>query len=183
MCLSLACHQGVNNAARHCIYNTSTHKTIILRIIGKFLSSTPWTVVRFIKLKSPTMRGRYPPNWGTLQQPIKTAHQQAGVLSGASSGSCWRITPNFFFSPSLLISMLIEYFWLNVNVCIASVALPLSPPLVILVRERNCSWLLEETLWRLLFIGKGHSHICICRSLWETERMREKHEGYSKLFK
>ena len=109
----------------------------------KFLLSTPRTVVRFIKLKSPTARERYAPKWGTLQQPIGTEHRQAGVLSAACSRSCWRITPNFFFSvlPSLLISMLMEYSdWMWEWLYCHSVALTLSPPLVILVRERKL-WL------------------------------------------
>lgn len=64
------------------------------------------------------------------------------------------------------------------NGCIATVLLSRSP----LPWLFWCGRLLEETLWRLLFIGKGHSHICIW-SLWETERMREKHEGYSQFSK
>lgn len=90
----------------------------------KFLLPTPWTVVRFIKLKSPTVRGRYAPNWGTLQQPIKTEYRQAGVLSEACSRSCWRITQNFFSPLSSLHSLLLTYLyadrvlWLNVRMAV-----------------------------------------------------------------
>ena len=155
----------------------------------KFLLSTPWTVVRFIKLKSPTVRERYAANWGTLQQPIQAEHRQAGDLSGACSTSCWRIAQNFSLSLSLSLSLssfssrYLSLCWWSIlteceNGCIATVLLSRSP----LPWLFWCGRLLEETLWRLLFIGKGHSHICIW-SLWETERMREKHEGYSQFSK
>lgn len=123
------------------------------------------------------------PNWGTLQQPIMTEHQQRGVQSGASSRSCWRITQLFFSSPPYLSLCRWSIPTACENVCIATVLL--SPPLVILVREKNCGWLLEETLWRPLFIGERDT-VTFASGAYERQKdwegMRETHDGYSKLF-
>lgn len=90
----------------------------------KFLLSTPWTVVRFIKLESPTVRERYAPNWGTLQQPIQTEHRQAGVLSGALLQVMLTNHSKLFFLSLSLHSPVLTYldadrvFWLNVRTAV-----------------------------------------------------------------
>lgn len=158
-----------------------------LRLIVEFLLSRPSTVVRVIKPKSPTVREWNPPNWGTSQQLIRRQHWRAGNQSGVCT--CW-----LFFSLLFPHSPLLSYpcadgtLWLNVRMFLHPPH-PHTPnphlPTFVLVRQKNCGWLLEETLWRLLFIGKGQSHICIW-SLWGTEVQRENEkmlEGYSPFLK
>lgn len=138
----------------------------------KFVLSTLWTFVRFIKLESPTVKERYAPIWGKTQQPIGARQHKTGILSGSASKSCWRITSNFPLCFPVLTYLYADG-GLRLNRCIAKVLLSHSPlPWLFWYSTESAAHFWKNPSGDWLFIGRTHSHICIWREREQNKRIQ-----------